>query len=52
LAVTEKELARIQAQVQRARRPLRDAAAIGQAVGAVRGRRHMAKHFQIGITED
>jgi len=52
LAVTEKELARIQAQVQRARRPLRGAAAIGQAVGAVRGRRHMAKHFQISITED
>jgi hypothetical protein len=47
LAVTEKELARIAARVQRARSPLRGAAAIGQAVGAVLGRRHMAKHFHI-----
>jgi hypothetical protein len=52
LAATEKELARIQTQVQRARRPLRGAAAIGQAVGAVLGRRHMAKHFQITIADD
>src|ERR1700748_2722427 len=52
LAVTEKELARIAARVQRAHRPLRGAAAIGQAVGAVLGRRHMAKHFQISITDD
>ncbi len=62
LAATEKELARIQAQVQRAqvqraqvqraRNPLRGAAAIGQAVGAVLGRRHMAKHFQITIADD
>src|ERR1700751_3304797 len=52
LAVTEKELARIAARVQRARRPLRGAAAIGQAVGAVLGRRHMAKHFQISITDE
>src|SRR5207249_6020124 len=44
LATTEKELARIAARVQRARTPLRGAAAIGQAVGAVLGRRHMAKH--------
>jgi hypothetical protein len=43
LAATEKELARS---------PLRGAAAIGQAVGAVLGRRHMAKHFQISITDD
>jgi len=43
LAATEKELARS---------PLRGAAAIGQAVGAVLGRRHMAKHFQISISED
>src|SRR5690349_6406491 len=35
LAATEKELARIAARVQRARSPLRGAAAIGQAVGAV-----------------
>src|ERR1700751_4857580 len=43
LAATEKELARS---------PLHGAAAIGQAVGAVLGRRHMAKHFHIGITDD
>src|ERR1700753_2684633 len=52
LAATEKELARIAARVQRAHRPLRGAAAIGQAVGAVLGRRHMAKHFQISITDE
>src|SRR5437868_13272067 len=52
LAVTENDLARIEARVQRARRPLRGAAAIGQAVGAVLGRRHMAKHFQISIGDD
>jgi hypothetical protein len=34
---------------QRARNPLRGAAPIGQAVGAVLGRRYMAKHFQITI---
>ena len=52
LATTEKDLARIAAQVQRARRPRRGAAAIGQAVGAVLGRRHRAKHFQITIADD
>src|SRR5437764_1322956 len=52
LAATEKELARIAARVQRARSPLRGAAAIGQAIGAVLGRRHMAKHFQISITDE
>jgi len=52
LAATEKELARIAAQVQRARSPLRGAAAIGQAVGAVLGRRHMAKHFRITISDE
>src|SRR6202049_2400792 len=52
LTITEKELARIAARVQRARSPRRGAAAIGQAVGAVLGRRHMAKHFQISIGED
>src|SRR5436309_2006520 len=52
LAATEKELARIAARVQRARSPLRGAAAIGQAVGAVLGRRHMATHFQVNITDD
>jgi hypothetical protein len=52
LAATENQLAGIAARVQRARSPLRGAAAIGQAVGAVLGRRHMAKHFQISITDD
>ena len=52
LAATERELARIAARVQRAHSPLRGAAAIGQAVGAVLGRRHMAKHFQITITDE
>ena len=52
LAATENDLARIAARVQRARSPLRGAAAIGQAVGAVLGRRHMAKHFHISITDD
>jgi hypothetical protein len=51
LAVTEKELARIAARLQRPRSPLRGAAAIGQAVGAVLGRRHMAKHFHISTDE-
>jgi hypothetical protein len=52
LAGTENELARIAARVQRARSPLRGAAAIGQAIGAVLGRRHMAKHFHISIADD
>src|SRR5438477_5222976 len=52
VAATENELARIAVRVQRARSPLRGAAAIGQAVGAVLGRRHMAKHFQISIGDD
>jgi hypothetical protein len=52
LAATERELIRIQARVQRASKPLHGAAAIGQAVGAVLGRRKMAKHFQISIGDD
>src|SRR6202008_3772717 len=52
LAATEKELARIAARVQRARSPLRGAAAIGQAVGAGLGRRHMAKPFHIKLTDN
>src|ERR1700730_12851906 len=52
LTATEKELARIAARVQRARSARRGAAAIGQAVGAALGRRHMAKHFQISITNE
>jgi hypothetical protein len=52
LEATEKDLRRIQARVERPRKPLRGAAAIGQAVGAVLGRRKMAKHFEIRITDD
>jgi hypothetical protein len=33
-------------------RKINGAAAIGQAVGAVLGRRHMAKHFHISIADD
>jgi hypothetical protein len=52
LDATERELIRIQLRVRRARQPLRGAAAIGQAVGAVLGRRKVAKHFRITIADD
>lgn len=52
LDATERALARIQTRVRRARQPLRGAAAIGQAVGAVLGRRKVAKHFRIAIGDD
>jgi hypothetical protein len=52
LDLTERDLQAIQARVRRARRPLKGAGAIGQAVGAVMGRRKVGKHFQITITED
>jgi hypothetical protein len=51
LDATEAELRRIQDRVRRPRNPLHGAAAIGQAVGAVLGRRKMAKHFRLGISE-
>jgi Transposase DDE domain len=51
LDATARELARIQERVRRPRQPLRGAAAIGQAVGAVLGRRKVAKHFAITITD-
>jgi hypothetical protein len=38
--------------VQRAKKPLRGAAEIGKAVGAVLGKRKMAKHFETDITDD
>lgn len=52
LATTERELARIQARVRRKHAPLRGAAAIGMAVGAVVNSRKVAKHFAIEIGED
>jgi DDE family transposase len=52
LCATEADLAAIRARVQREKRPLRGAAEIGKAVGAVLGKRHMAKHFQTDITDE
>jgi hypothetical protein len=51
LAATEADLARIVAATQRARRPLRGKDAIALRVGRVVGRFHMAKHFDLTITE-
>jgi Transposase DDE domain len=52
LAATERDLARIQERVRRAKNPLRGAAAIGEAVGAVLDRRKVAKHFDKTITDE
>jgi Transposase DDE domain len=52
LDATEQDLRRIQTRVRRARQPLRGADRIGLAVGAVLGRRKVAKHFHITITDD
>ena len=51
LAATEADLAKIAAATQRARNPLRGQDAIGMRVGRVVGRFHMAKHFDLSITE-
>jgi Transposase DDE domain len=51
LAATEQELARIKAAVERESRPLRGREAIALKVGAVLGRRKMAKHFALTITD-
>jgi hypothetical protein len=52
LAATQTALGKLQARVQRARAPLRDAGAIGQALGAVLGKHKVGKHFTITITDD
>src|SRR5713101_2612993 len=52
LDATEQELISIQARIRRARQPLRGAAKIGLAIGAVLGRRKVAKHFQLTVTDD
>jgi transposase len=52
LAATEKELARIKAQVDRKRDPLRSQDKIGEAVGGVIHKYKMAKHFDRVITDD
>lgn len=52
LSATEKDLARIRTRVERAKNPLRGAAAIGRALGAVIGKRNVAKHFETEITDE
>jgi len=51
LAATERAMQAIQVRVRRQRRPLKGAAAIGEAVGAVLNRKKMAKHFTRTITD-
>ncbi len=51
LDATEKDLARIKAAVDRKRDPLRGQDKIGMAVGAVIGKRKMAKHFELTIED-
>jgi hypothetical protein len=51
LAATERDLARIQAAVERKRAPLRGTAQIGLAVGAVINKHKVAKHFDLDITD-
>ena len=51
LVATEADLAKIATATQRARNPLRGQAAIALRVGRVVGRLHMAKHFDLTITE-
>ncbi|MGE5712855.1 MAG: IS1634 family transposase [Betaproteobacteria bacterium] len=52
LAASEKDLAKIQVATTRARNPLRGEAEIALKVGAVLGRRKVAKHFRLTITEE
>jgi Transposase DDE domain len=51
LAATGADLARIKARVERGRTPLAGADKIGLAAGAVLGKRKMAKHFDLAITD-
>jgi Transposase DDE domain len=52
LDATEQDLKDIKARIVRKRQPLRGADKIGLAVGALLGRRKVAKHFRITITDD
>jgi transposase len=52
LAATEKQLEKIAAATQRAKRPLRGKQNIGLRAGRVLNRYHMGKHFQLRIEED
>jgi len=51
LEATEKDLARVQKATARESKPLRDAAKIGIAVGAVIEKHKMRKHFDLIITD-
>jgi len=51
LAATERDLSRIQAAVTRKRKPLRGAAQIALAAGAVIEQHKMRKHFDLAITD-
>jgi len=51
LGATEVDLDRVVAATQRTRNPLRGEDAIGVRLGRVIGRFHMAKHFEITITQ-
>jgi hypothetical protein len=51
LALTEADLGKVRARVTREKTPLRGAGEIGKAVGAVLGKRKMAKHFELTITD-
>jgi hypothetical protein len=52
LAASEQDLARIAAATERARAPLRGRDKIALKVGAVLGRRKVAKHFALTITDE
>jgi hypothetical protein len=52
LDATEQDLKKIQKRIMRERKPLRGADEIGLAVGKVIGRRKVAKHFDLTITDD
>ena len=52
LAATEQDLARIATATERARAPLRGRDKIALKVGAVLGRRKVAKHFALTITDE
>lgn len=51
LATTERDLAKIKAAVERERSPLRGRDKVALKVGAILGRRKMAKHFDLTITD-
>ena len=51
LAASERDLAKVVARVEAKRQPLRGAAEIGLAVGAILDKHKMAKHFDITIGE-